>query len=89
MAFTDETFRGVMLIQLNGAHRSAPLVRCGVCSQPKLRVFTTAATRAVAPSLPVSDDVCINTKWIGSVPCPSAGASAWVMTAIMDASRAP
>lgn len=89
MAFTDETFRGVMLIQLNGAHPSAPLVRCAVCGQPKLRVFTTAATRAVAPSLPVRDDVCINTKWIGGIACPSAMASAGVMTAIMDASRAP
>lgn len=88
MAFTDSTYRGAMLVLLDGSHASAPLKTCPMCQRPLLRVFTTAGVRARAPQLPPHTDACITAKWTMGLPCPRAIPSKGLIDALMDAARA-
>lgn len=87
MAFTDIPERGAMLVMLNGEGPSAPLVRCPRCGKPMLRVFTTAGTRRVDPTMPPHQDVCINPRWISAIPCPNALEAKGLIDRLMEASR--
>lgn len=87
MAFTDNAFRGAMLVALNGEDKGAPLVKCVKCSKPLLRVFTTAGARRVNPQLLPFQDVCINAKWIGPIPCPEAIKAKGLIDLLMEAAR--
>lgn len=89
MAFSDSTFRGAMLVLLDGSDiRTAPLKTCSTCGRPMLRVFTTAGARAVRPSLARHTDACITKKWKVGLPCPKALASVSLIDDLMEASRA-
>lgn len=89
MAFSDSTFRGAMLVLLDGSDPvHAPLRTCGTCKRPMLRVYTTAGARAVKPDLAKHTDACITKKWKVGFPCPSALASVGLIDSLMDAARA-
>lgn len=88
MAFSDNRFRGAMLVVLNGEDpATAPRTTCGVCGLPLVRMFFTARARELDPSLPRVRDVCITKRWKGPIPCPSAIASAALIDQLMTVAR--
>lgn len=88
MAFTDLEDRGAMLMLLDGTSDRTPLVKCGACKKPLLRVFVTVGVRRRKPELPTHQDVCITKSWMGPIPCPKAALSMGVIDLLMEASRA-
>lgn len=89
MAFSDSSFRGAMLVLLDGSDPThAPLRTCSTCKRPMLRVYVTAGARAVKPDLAKHADACITKKWRVGLPCPAALASVKIIDDLMDAARA-
>lgn len=89
MAFSDSTFRGAMLVLLDGSDLAvAPLKSCPTCGRPLVRLFTTAGARAAKPDLPRHTDACVTKKWKIGMPCPRALASVGILESLLDATRA-